>query len=139
MPSRASSVRPIVHKPPGPNPGRIHAEFRPRLERRRSNPHHKATQKGFYLCLLLPAQSPFANYKLSPFALPAVSFCSHRDSKKENAPNSENALNRWGQRDWNQNTPHLAESLRNALATLNLERTRSTAFLSSPGMKGDAL
>src|ERR1017187_2196277 len=36
----------------------------------------------------------------------------HLASKKENAPNSENALNRWGQRDWNQNTPHLAESLR---------------------------
>jgi len=31
------------------------------------------------MSLLLPAQSPFANYKLSPFADTAVSFCSPRD------------------------------------------------------------
>jgi serine/threonine protein kinase len=31
----------------------------------------------------------------------------HHTSKKENAPNSESALNGWSQRDWNQNTPTL--------------------------------
>jgi hypothetical protein len=31
--------------------------------------------------------------------------------QKENAPDSENALSRWTRPDWNQNTPHLTESL----------------------------
>jgi hypothetical protein len=43
-------------------------------------PPSKGHTTGICLSLVLLAQSPFANYKLSPFAFPGVSFCSHRDT-----------------------------------------------------------
>jgi len=43
-------------------------------------------------------------------------------SQKENAPNSENALKGWSQRDWHHNAPHLAESLRSSLDAAKLRQ-----------------
>ena len=70
-----------VRKPPDRRSGRIPALPYPPLEHlkpiRCSSPNKRLRQKSTF-----DSTSPFANYKLSPFADTAVSFCSPRDTIK---------------------------------------------------------
>src|ERR1017187_2346336 len=73
-----------VRKPPDRRSGRIPALPYPPLEHlkasRASSPNKGRRQKSTFA-----RTSPFANYKPSPFADTAVSFCSHRDTQAKAA------------------------------------------------------